>query len=368
MKSMVIGKADQTVLILGNLNVGKTTIFNFLSRKTARVSNYAGTSVEIGRGRFREGGKIVELIDTPGINTINPESEDEILSRDLMLFERPQAVALVGDGKNLRRTLLLSLQVSEYQIPCVLNINMMDEAIQRGIKINRSLLSSLLGIDVTSTVATEGEGVPAFCRSLFNAQVPKSVVRYHEEIEKSIEEIRQVLAGSLSFMKNGIEKSFRAVGTLLLSGDKGIRKYVQEKLGRVILDQVNSIAEMTQRKFTRPLSVVISETRLKIANEIFGEVQSVDASPVAPWADRLGEWARRPLTGIPIDLIILLAMYLFVGWFGAQFLVGLVEGKLFGNLIIPFCERLVSGFPVFIQNALVGKFGVISVGLTLALG
>lgn len=361
-------KSDHKTVILGNLNVGKTTLFNRLCQKNARVSNYPGSSVEIGRGHFSESGRTIELIDTPGINNINPESEDEIISRDFLLVEQLQSIALVGDGKNLRRTLLLAMQLSEYQIPILLNLNMMDETRQRGIEINQRVLSSILGIDITSTVATEGEGVLSFRKGLMNARMPHLLVSYNEEIEKSLSEIARTLANTLRALQQGVSKSFRAIGTLLLSGDKGIQDYITTKWGSNILARLSSIVKETQKKFTRSLSLVISEARIRVIDEIITKVQTVSPPLKIPWAERIGEWCRRPLTGIPIALGMLFLMYVFVGWFGAQLLVGLVEGKLFGNLIIPFCQTLCAGLPTFIQEALVGKFGVISMGLTLAFG
>jgi ferrous iron transport protein B len=368
MKRVTGSQPDQRVIILGNLNVGKTTLFNLICKKTAQVSNYPGTSVEIGRGHFHEGGKIIQLIDTPGIDNINAESEDEVISRNLLLEEQPQSIALVGDGKNLRRTLLLALQLSEYQTPLLLNLNMMDEARQRGIQINRLALSSILGVEVTSTVATEGEGLLSFRKGLTTAKTPKLLVRYHQEIEKGIDQICRILSDASHRLRGAMRSPLRAISTLLLSGDKGIIEHIRARWGEAILVQINSIVKETQDKFSRQLSLVMSEARVRVVNQIVQKVQVTCPPLKIPWAERIGEWARQPLTAIPIALGMLFLMYLFVGWFGAQFLVGLLEGEVFGNLVIPFSEKIFAGLPAFIQEALVGKFGLISTGLTLALG
>jgi ferrous iron transport protein B len=365
-------KNVQTIMFLGNLNVGKTTLFNLLCQKTACVSNYPGTLVEIGRGHFSEDGKTIKLIDTPGVNGINPESEEEIISRDLLLLEQLQAIALIGDGKNLRRTLLLAMQLSEYQIPMLLNLNMMDEVAQRGIEINKEILSSILGVDVTSTNASNGEGVSSFRKKLLNARIPNLLVKYHHEIESALSRISGVLSDSVTNAFNDVQasvkKSLRAIGTLLLSGDNGIMNYISDKWGRRALGKVGSIAKNAQKLFTRPLGLIISETRIKTVNDITKNVQLISIPLKAVWSERIGEWTRQVHTGIPIAVGMLFLMYLFVGCFGAQLLVGLIEGQLFGNVIIPFLQKAFVGLPVIFQDLLVGKFGVISMGLTALVG
>ena len=107
------------------------------------------------------GGQI-HLIDTPGINGMMPESQDERISQDILLDERPEIIALVADGKNLRKSLLLTAQLAEYEMPLLININMMDEVRQRGIRLDTNGLAALIGAPVTATTAIEGEGVEAF--------------------------------------------------------------------------------------------------------------------------------------------------------------------------------------------------------------
>ncbi|MBI4834652.1 MAG: ferrous iron transport protein B [Planctomycetes bacterium] len=359
---------EKPVMFLGNVSVGKTTLFNLLCKKTACVSNYPGTLVEIGRGYFSENGKNIMLIDTPGINNINPESEEEIISRNLLLLEQPQSIALIGDGKNLRRTLLLALQLSEYRLPILLNLNMMDEIAQRGIQINKELLSSMLGVDVTSTTATKEDGVFAFRRKLLNARVPHLLVKYNSEIESALERISGVLADSFHSIPADVKKSLRAIGTLLLSGDNGILNYIREKWGHEVSEQVSLIIKNTQKVFTRPLNLIISETRLRMVDEIAQKTQVVSTPRKTFWSERIGEWTRQVHTGIPIAVGMLFLMYLFVGCFGAQLLVGLVEGELFGHIIIPFLQKIVYGLPLFVQDAFIGKFGLISMGLTALIG
>ncbi len=353
--------AEQTALLLGNVNVGKTTLFNRVCGKHLQVSNYPGTSISIGRGTLSEGGAAFHIIDTPGINGVMPESEDERISREILLDEQPDLIAQVADGKNLRKSLLLTMQLAEFGRPMVLDINMMDEARQRGIRIDTERLSSLLGIPVTETVATEGEGVGAFQRTLAKAARPCLDASYPPKIESAL-----VLMGKL--LKNS-NLPARAVSAALLAGDEEVKRVVEIECGEQTVDQIEAAARTTQSSFNRPLSAVILDAHLRAVDQIVSEVQTISPPARTPLSEKIGEWSRRPLTGIPIAALVVLLMYLFVGDFGAQTLVGLVEGKVFGEWITPLTERLLAWVPYpIIVEAFVGKFGLVSVGLTLAFG
>jgi ferrous iron transport protein B len=353
--------SEKTALLLGSLNVGKTTLFNRICGKRLRASNYPGTSISIGRGMLSEAGAELHLIDTPGINSIAPESEDEKISRNILLDEEPDIIALVADGKNLRKSLLLMSQVAEYGIPLVLDINMMDEVRQRGIQIDTEKLSALIGVPVTATVATEGEGIRSFRRALPGARLASLPVRYPTRIESAISVVAKLLKNS------GLPA--RAVSVALLCGDEDVKRYVTARCGEDVVEQIDSVAYDLQSTSRRPLSAVILEARLRAVDQTLSGVQSIAPPTRMPFAERIGEWSRRPLTGIPIAALVVFLMYLFVGKFGAEILVGLFEGRLFGEWVVPATERLLAWIPYqFVIDALVGEFGLVSVGLALALG
>ena len=161
-----------TVMLVGNPNVGKSVIFGHLTGKYVTVSNYPGTTVEVSRGTMRYGGKTWQVIDTPGVNSLVPQSEDERVTRDLLLQQRPDLIIQVADAKNLRRTLLITSQLVEFGTPMMLVLNLMDEARSRNIEIDAAGLSELFGIPVVPTVAVDGEGLPQLHRSMAKARVP----------------------------------------------------------------------------------------------------------------------------------------------------------------------------------------------------
>ena len=141
------------VLLIGNPNVGKSALFGLLTGTYVTVSNYPGTTVEVTYGNAVLNKVRSLVIDTPGVNSLVPMSEDEKVTRDMLLSDRADVVVQVADTKNLRRGLLITLQLAEMEVPFVLDLNMDDEARSRGIIIDHDKLSQYLGIEVVKTVA-----------------------------------------------------------------------------------------------------------------------------------------------------------------------------------------------------------------------
>ena len=130
-----------TVALVGNPNVGKSVLFGALTGRYVTVSNYPGTTVEMTSGAAVLGRDRVTVLDTPGTSSLLPASDDERVTRDVLLSGDAHQVVAVGDAKNLERTVLLALQLCETGVPFVLCLNMMDEAAARGIEIDAALLA-----------------------------------------------------------------------------------------------------------------------------------------------------------------------------------------------------------------------------------
>lgn len=147
------------IALVGNPNVGKSALFNRLTGAYANVSNYPGTTVEVTRGRTEIGGETFEVIDTPGMYSLLPVTEEERVARNILLRESPEVVVHVVDAKNLERMLSLTLQLIEARLPVILALNIMDDAEKMGIKINLRQLEKELKVPVLATVSTTGRGV-----------------------------------------------------------------------------------------------------------------------------------------------------------------------------------------------------------------
>ncbi len=178
------GTARKIVLV-GNPNVGKSVIFRLLTGSYVMVSNFPGTTVEISRGRLQLGGVHYEVVDTPGIYSCVPQSEDEKVTCEILLREAPDLVIQVADAKNLRRTLLITSQLVEFGFPIVLVLNMMDEAEERGIAIDVNGLAELFAAPVVETVAIYSRGRKKLLQAIQEARRPVNPLRLTELLPRT---------------------------------------------------------------------------------------------------------------------------------------------------------------------------------------
>ncbi len=146
------------MILVGNPNVGKSVVFGALTGRYVNVSNYPGTTVEITRGEARDRGTTLEVIDTPGVYSLLPMSEDERVTRDILMREPGARVLQVCDAKNMRRSLMITAQLAEMEVPLVLAVNMADEARERGVMPRLETLEERLGVPAVSTVAVRKKG------------------------------------------------------------------------------------------------------------------------------------------------------------------------------------------------------------------
>jgi len=154
------------VSIVGSPNVGKSVVFNSLTGAYVTVSNYPGTTVNVSRGKAKIEGEEFEVVDTPGMYSLLPITDEERVARSILLEEKPGVILHVIDAKNMERMLPLTLQLIEAGLPTILDLNMMDETEAIGIEVDIKRLEKELGIPVVATVATTGRGMETLRRRL----------------------------------------------------------------------------------------------------------------------------------------------------------------------------------------------------------
>ena len=158
------------IAIVGNPNVGKSVLFNVLTKRYVNVSNYPGTTVEVSRGVAYINGTEFEIIDTPGMYSLTPITEEESVARRILIKERPDIVIHVVDAKNLERMLSLTLQLKEASLPLILVLNIMDEAKKEGVDIDIHLLERRLDVPCVGAISTEGKGIADLKNRIKNLQ------------------------------------------------------------------------------------------------------------------------------------------------------------------------------------------------------
>lgn len=350
---------DHAIALVGHQNVGKSAMFQRLTGLHATVSNYPGTTIEITRGSStsHEG---THIIDTPGVVTLPSSTPDEQTTVQLLLHERLQAIVQIGDAKNLRRTLLLTVLLAEMEVPLVLALNMMDEAQIRGIRLNTDLLTARMHAPVVETVAIRGEGLREMQECMQTTGVPHLHLEYPPAIETAVAEI------SAHLPESGI--SHRSLALLWFAGDPAAGDFLAERLGPEAFQQLLDHRDRLQLSFTEPLALVIQDRRIKFVEELAHDAIQETGSRWASASSRLGTLATHPIWGFPILLTVLLGIYWFVGVFGAGTLVDLLESGLFGKFINPqvivWIERLL---PVpILADLIVGEYGLWTMGMTYA--
>jgi ferrous iron transport protein B len=182
-----------TVILVGNPNVGKSVVFGPLPGHYVNVSNYPGTTVEVTRGEARDRGTVYEIVDTPGVYSLLPMSEDERVTRDILLRETGARVLQVCDAKNMRRSLMITIQLAEMGVPLVLAANMADEARERGVMPRLGLLEERLGVPVIPTVAVRKKGTERLLPLLERPVAATPRVHYGGRIEGGISRMEELL-------------------------------------------------------------------------------------------------------------------------------------------------------------------------------
>jgi len=349
----------EQIILVGNPNVGKSVIFSLLTGKYATVSNYPGTTVEVAYGTTTIGDKEFLLIDTPGVNSLIPLSEDEKVTRDILLKETPRAVIQVADSKNLRRALLLSVQLAEMSLPLVFVLNMYDEAKSRGITIDHRRLEDVLGVSVIQTVATRKEGIDEVKSKALTARNSSLRVDYGPELEESIEKVSKLLPES---------RANRAIALMLLSGDTTLTHWLHSNLSHEAIEEIEELVRECQRKHRGSIYYFVNKRRLEFIKKILDDVFEYRGPQESTYLETVGKLSMDPVWGIPVLLVVLAFMYAFVGYFGAQILVDFIEGVIFGEYINPFFTDAFALIPVaLIRELFVGDYGIITMALTYSI-
>jgi len=354
-------KNGNRVAIVGNPNVGKSVIFGLLTGRYATVSNYPGTTVTLTSGSCKAGGEDLWVTDTPGVNTLIPMSEDEVVTRDILLNQAIKLVVQVADAKNPSRGLQISLQLAEMGLPFMLVLNMWDEANSRGIDINVKKLSDAIGTTVIPTIGVQRKGIKELRESLTEERYSSLSISYGNLIEDGIKKLEAILPQS--------RISRRSIALMLLAGDASLKPWLNKNVSPSDVTTIDAIRRDLQNKFYEPLGYVINQIRLKKAEKIVEGVLSRHQKSGSNVTVHIGKWAMHPVWGIPVLLAALFLMYEFVGVLGAQVLVGLLEEGLFGNYINPYMTFIAERFipDLFFRDLFVGEYGIITMALTYSI-
>ena len=291
------------IALIGNPSVGKSLIFNQLTGLGVEVSNYPGTTVELQRGNTCFQREMIELVDLPGVYSLDGESDEEVLVRRFLEQQDTDAVIAVVNVTRLERNLYLLLQVAEYGLPMVVVLNMADEAAKQGIEIDPGPIRDLLGVEVILTAASQGKNIDRIIPAALAATRPSKVeVPYDHHIEAAVRSLGKISSADR-------KESIRALQGFGDNPD--------------LLEAARTIADEIESRHRMTVTQIIAANRHNFAHRIAG--LTVREKALHHEAD-LDSILTRVFPGIPILLGILVGMLLvvfIVGSFLEEVIVGL---------------------------------------------
>ena len=214
----------KSIALVGNPNSGKSTLFNALTGSTQFVGNWPGVTVEKKEGKAKIAGETVRVMDLPGIYSLSPYSNEEIISRDYILNENPDVVIDIIDATNLERNLYLTTQIIELGVPVIVALNMMDVVKQKGEELSAKALSKELGCPVVEISAIKKEGIEELKKVFMDLasgakKVTPSSFKYSEDMENALADIK-----GLHFGEGAMDKHADFITLKILSDDQVILK------------------------------------------------------------------------------------------------------------------------------------------------
>jgi ferrous iron transport protein B len=360
------------VLLVGSPNVGKSALFNRLTSSYATVSNYPGTSVEVAHGVMRTSLASWDVLDTPGMYSLLPTTEEERVTQRILLDGAADVVVHVVDAKNIGRMLPLTLQLAELGQPLVIALNMMDEAERLDVRIDGQLLSERIGAEVVPVVAIHGRGVDELKEAIGRARSRGAPLRpsYENGVGHAVNRVAAWTDTDGVQLRDRIVPRVDRVAPealigLALQGDTEAVDRLQR--AAPVLD-VEAIVRGAELDLNGPPVYRVAFERRRMAQQLLDGVLLSAGTDRPAWVDRLGALLARPATGLPVlALVLYVGLYGFVGLFGAGMLVDFIEGTLFEELLNPFFEAAFAFLPwEWLRALFVGDYGVLTLGLRYA--
>lgn len=329
------------IALAGNPNSGKTTLFNALTGSNQFVGNWPGVTVEKKEGRLKDD-KDVTVTDLPGIYSLSPYTLEEVVARNYLISQRPDAILNIVDGTNLERNLYLSTQLMELGIPVVMAINMMDVVKKNGDQINTKILSERLGCEVVSISALKGEGIKeASSKAARLARMNDAASPVHEfapEVEAALDEIETMLTEVPEE-----QKRFYAI-KLFERDDK-----IEEQLKHV--PEVEDIIAAVEKEYDDDAESIITNERYNYITSVIRDSLVKSRKEKLTTSDKIDRIVTNRWLALPIFAAVMwIVYYVSVSTVGAWATDWANDG-LFGDGFRLFGMD-VPGIPVIIGNAL----------------
>ncbi|MEW8959721.1 MAG: ferrous iron transport protein B [Moorella sp. (in: firmicutes)] len=316
MEAVAMAKPERgkVIALVGNPNSGKTSIFNDLTGARQHVGNWPGVTVEKKEGKLSYQGQTFNIVDLPGTYSLGAYSEDELIARNFIFFDQPEAVINVVDASNLERNLYLTTQLLEMGANVVVALNMFDEARARKIEINIPRLAQALGVPVVPTVATRGEGIKELVATVAKKIQEKTCqplkINYGTEIEKELDKLEQIIKQDADLVA---KYPARWLAIKLLEDDERLQAELQKEGAKHVLEQVAKSKKQLNEILGEEAEAIIADRRYGFINGLVKEAvtRRHTLEERLTLSDKIDSIVTNRYLGLPIFLLAMWAVFQF---------------------------------------------------------
>ena len=330
------------IALAGNPNCGKTTLFNALTGSNQFVGNWPGVTVEKKEGKLK-GHKDVIIMDLPGIYSLSPYTLEEVVARNYLIGERPDAILNIVDGTNIERNLYLSTQLMELGIPVIMAVNMMDIVEKNGDRIHIDKLSKSLGCDVVEISALKGTGIEKAAQKAVTVANQKNIAipvhKFAPEVETVLEAIEQKLGSDIPKE----QKRFFAIK--LLEKDDKIRSQMN------LVPDVSKEIEQIEKILDDDTESIITNERYVYISSIIGECYTKGRKDSLTISDKIDRIVTNRILALPIFAVVMFIVYYVSVTTVGTWATDWANDGLFGEGWSLFGLE-VPGIPVLVDSAL----------------
>ena len=322
------------IALAGNPNSGKTTLFNALTGSNQFVGNWPGVTVEKKEGKLK-GHKDVVIMDLPGIYSLSPYTLEEVVARNYLIGERPDAIINIVDGTNIERNLYLTTQIMELGIPVIMAVNMADLLEKNGDKIHLNKLSEKLGCEVVSISALKGTGIKEAAEKAVKLANARKVIEPAHEFSAKAEEIISAVENRLTGIVPAEQERFFAIK--LLEKDDKIASQMKNAP-----DVSAEIKEM-EDAFDDDTESIITNERYVYISSIIGDCVTKNRAKEMSTSDKIDRIVTNRWLALPIFAVIMWVVYYVSVTTVGSILTDWTNDTLFGEWIIPAAQSFFEG-------------------------
>lgn len=313
------------IALAGNPNSGKTTLFNALTGSNQFVGNWPGVTVEKKEGKLKKHADVI-ITDLPGIYSLSPYTLEEVVARNYLINERPDAILNIVDGTNLERNLYLTTQLTELGIPVVIAVNMMDVVRKNGDKINMQELSRALGCEVVEISALKGTGIEKAAQAAIEAANGEKTVPQHSfsgTVEHALAHIEEVTVHELP------EEQQRWYAVKLFERDEKVTE--QLGLSKDVIEHIERDIQSAERELDDDAeSIITNERYVYIATVIKSCYRKKDAGALSV-SDKIDKVVTNRFAALPIFAVVMFLVYFISVTTVGTFVTDWTNNGLFGD-------------------------------------